>query len=446
MSTRLLLSFLIICTVSASEPPVEQAMEATGLSAGLAVTMGSDAAIDRRILEARPGWLLLSLPGDSTASDNRRAELAGSDQGRATVHPLLSPSVPVFTRAAALLVVDADTLGDRAPDDQTIRTALRPYGTAFIKRNGTWTSITAPWPDSIADYPHWLGGADFSAQVPDQEIGQARSLRWQSARNEETGNTVIMANGILVSQMKVQIGWKTNLTPSAFDAFTGLRLWQRPLLRVFGKYAMVMDDKRVVLPYFEMKPKEHPQLAKERMQKMIAENTFKPVALDARTGETLLVYDEAPTMPMMDRNTSASNLTLNLVDGKLIVKVGGKIGVLDADSGKRLWQVEHKGKVLFPAVADGLLVVAQGTGLAHSRAHGHQYDADVTGFHTIIGYDLESGDERWRWQPDEVEHGNKVRLTMLNQNDGSVWLDYDVKIKRSQWFLLRIDPKTGNTI
>ena len=46
-------------------------------------------------------------------------------------------------------------------------------------------------------------------------------------------------------------------------------------------------------------------------------------------------------------------------------------------------------------------------------------DADVENFHTVIGYDLETGKERWRWKPEEAGQ-ERVRLTMLHQNKGSV--------------------------
>ena len=167
------------------------------------------------------------------------------------------------------------------------------------------------------------------------------------------------------------------------------------------------------------------------------------MALCVRTGERLMRYDEAPNLGKPNKRTpraSAKNATFNLSDGKLIVKVDGTLAVLDAESGKKLWQVDYDGKLLFPSVADSLLVVAKGSGLATSRAHGQDYDADLTGLREVVGYDLATGAERWSWKP---EHDTPY-LTMLNINKGSVWVDYDKK--KDGWFLVRIDPKTGQTI
>jgi len=439
--------FCFVCALFfarlAAAPDLKTALDALNLKAGLAITIGVEAKVDQALLQTAPGWLLLSLPGDSTAADTRREFLRSQDQGRAMVHPLLQKEVPLFPRAAGLVIVDADRLGDSTPSWEEIQRVLRPYGSAFVKRNGTWQSTRAPWPDSIAHYPHWLGDEGFSGQVNDQEIQQARSLRWQAARNEQAGSTALMSHGILIGQMKVKLGWKSNQALTAYDAFTGLMLWQRPDLKVFGNYALVMDEKRVVIPQFEIQAREHPHKAKNRMAKMVEEESFKPVALDIYTGETLQVYDEAPPLPMISRNASSRDMTFNLSNGKLIVNVKGHLAVLDADSGNKLWDIQHKGAVLFPCVSEGLLVVAQGSHLEASRAHGPNMDADVENFNNVIAYDLNSGKERWRWNPEEAGQ-ERVRLTMLHQNAGSVWLDYD--IRKRDWYLVRLNPKDGSLI
>ena len=250
-SLLLLAMCSLLSAVTAMEPDTAPAIKATGLHSALAVTVGTTAELDQQLLKQAPGWLLLSLPGDSKQADQRREVLSASDQGRAMVHPLLSPEVPVFTRAAAVLVVDADALGELAPSDASIAAALRPYGTSFVKRGGSWTKTVAGWPETIGNNPHWLGTADFSGQIPDQEMDHAHSLRWQTARHAEVGvTTMLMSHGIVISRVKESIGWKTNMAPAAFDAFTGLKLWSQPTYREFGNYAIVMDDTRVIIAGF----------------------------------------------------------------------------------------------------------------------------------------------------------------------------------------------------
>ena len=47
---------------------------------------------------------------------------------------------------------------------------------------------------------------------------------------------------------------------------------------------------------------------------MVADDAFKPVAR-MHSGETLMVYDEAPTLPFIERHASSANMTFNLAEG-----------------------------------------------------------------------------------------------------------------------------------
>ena len=142
------LALLGVASVTqATAPDIKKSVEQTRLSSALAVTMGCGTSIDQQVLDASPDWLLLSIPGDPGAAGQRRAVLGRTAGGRAVVQPVLTRDIPVFPRAAALIVIDADTLGGTAPGDDEIARALRPYATAWIKRDGAWTSRTAPWPE-----------------------------------------------------------------------------------------------------------------------------------------------------------------------------------------------------------------------------------------------------------------------------------------------------------
>jgi hypothetical protein len=376
-------------------PDLKSAMAETGLSSGLAVTVGCDGSIEEEILGAARDWVLLSLGGDVATADARRGKLR-DHAGRAVVQPLLSNEIPVYPRAAALLVADADAVGAAAPPSEAeIARVLRPFGTAWIRRGGRWTSRRGQWPETIADYSHWLGDAGMSAQIQDEEAGPVRSLRWvtQGRKQVGTDSMVWMAGGVLVSNHPDRSEVKeTNL--SGYDAFTGLRLWRRPDLSPAGAYpqrgmdfhyGVALDGERLVVPGVEatavaaaVKPDAPPWA----MAQAIGQNRKRSrekgapeylLALDPKTGNTRLVYDQGPDQ------LQHGQITALLHTGRLIAVAGEGLWVLDAATGKRLWQARHQGRqLLFPSAQNDQVVVAVGESPSATRAHGNMLDWDLT--------------------------------------------------------------------
>jgi|GEM_PF-3389342 len=447
------------------EPDLAAAVKATGLSCGFAVTLGCDGRLEEEVLGTAPDWILLSVGGDMAAADARRERLR-AHAGRAVVQPLLSPEIPVYSRAAALLVVDADALGAQAPPDSEVARALRPFGTAWVKRHGKWASHRGVWPDTIADYPHWLGDAGMSAQVQDREAGPVRSLRWttQGAKQYNADSMVWMAGGILVSNHPDRSEWgHGNL--SGYDAFTGLRLWRRADLgpgagpgrdRLDHHYAVAMDRERLVVPGLDASevvasvktdapPWTLPQaLNKHRKDSRSAGKPEYLLALDPKTGRTLMAFEQGPDLVKEGWATSL------LHEGRLIVAAGSGLWVLDARSGKRLWQARHEGRqLLFPSAHEGRVVVAVGHGIGMTAAHGTWLDWEIA-LREVVAYDLASGHERWRWR---YEHDPAIsdghRCTLLAHNGGRLWVSVrphpNARV-RDSWVLACLDPASGKPV
>lgn len=459
-----LLLILVQVAVAGERPDVRAAIAASGLSSGLAVTVGCDEALDADILEAAPDWVLLSVGGDVAAADVRRAKLS-AHAGRAVVQPLLSAQVPVCTRAAALLAVDCDALGSMAPDDAEVARALRPFGAAWVKRGGRWALHKGEWPKGLADYPHWLGDAGMSAQVADMEAGPVRSLRWtnQGSKQYNQASMLWVAGGILVSNHPERSEWKRRCL-SGYDAFSGLRLWRRDdlgptasLLRedTDYHYAVAMDRERLVVPGLEataivaaVKPDAPPwalaqAIARHRTVSRKAGNPEPLLALDPKTGKTLMSYAQGPDLLKEGRATAL------LHEGKLIATAGNGLWVLDAATGRQLWHARHAGKqLLFPSANDGRLVVAVGGDVGFTRAHGAMLDLEFT-LHEVVAYDLGSGQERWRWR---YEHDSALseshRCALVAQNAGRVWVSVvPLKAKvRDTWVLACLDAASGRPL
>lgn len=149
---------------------------------------------------------------------------------------------------------------------------------------------------------------------------------------------------------------------------------------------------------------------------------------------------------------------LSLADGKIYVFARQNdqevLRCLDAQSGEEVWQdaynVErfggpdsgYQGPRATPAVADGMVAVlgVQGELSCYNAETGavawrkNEYSGDVPRFHTsssplitnglciaqlggsdqggMIAYDLQSGEERWRWDGDGPSYGSPVMMTV----------------------------------
>jgi outer membrane protein assembly factor BamB len=405
------------------------------LSCGLAVTVGCDGTVEARILEDLPEWVLLSVGGDVDAADARRARLSGF-AGRAVVQPMLGRGIPVFKRAAALLVVDADALGDDAPDEAEIDRVLRPFGAVWVKRGGRWTSRQGRWPDTIADLTHWLGDWRLSSQVPDEEMGRVRSLRWHTGRKHLAGGMVWAAGGVAVAE--VELDGERGL--AGFDAFTGLQLWHRADIRTTHNYAVTIDHQRLVL---RSRPADHKKGKNDDAQS-------KPVylrAIDLHTGKDLLIYDGGPDV------RGDQHVLANLHDGKLVIAATGSLTVLDAATGKRLWHAEHAGKhVMFPAVDEGRVACVVGPDIGSTAAHGGSLDREIL-FEAAICYDLATGRQLWQWTQNKLPAAGSSYAAFA---DGRYWVSImppqgDIRRRITKpgsdksWYLVCIDPGNGET-
>lgn len=445
----LVLASLAVRALHAEEAPdVKAGVAASGLVSGLAVAVGGDGAVETEILRAGPDWILLSVGGEVAAADARREKLR-SHAGSAVVQPLLSSEIPVYARAAALLVIDADALGSAAPSDAEIARVLRPFCTAWVKRGGRWASRRGQWPETIADYPHWLGDAGMSAQVRDEEAGPVRSLRWvtQGRKQSNADSMVWMAGGVLVSNHPDRSEVKeSNL--SGYDAFTGLRLWRRPDLSPGAgypttgadyHYGVALDRQRLVVPGLDASavmasiPPDAPPWA---MAHAIGQNRKKSwaqgtpeylLALDSKTGKTLLTYDQGPDQ------LKDGEITALLHAGRLIAVAGGGLWVLDAATGKRIWHVRREdAQLLFPSAQGDQLVVAVGERVGATRAHGNMLDREFT-LREVVAHDLADGGLRWRWHYErDPALSDRHRCTLVAHNAGRLWVS------------VRADPPKGN--
>jgi len=210
----------------------------------------TDGRCERALVELGP-LVVTGLAYDRAAGEKARAVLAEAGlDGRATVYDVLDHArLPLVDDSVALLVVESDAPGDRAPAADEITRCLRPGGLALVNR-GTWRQLTKVRPNDIDDWTHFNYDASGSDTSRDERVGPMKSLRWLGGdpfQDDIVGMRT--AAGVYVSIEQNHMGPVSTFPPEgaivARDAFSGVVLWRRPGFYVRSRYGFVLDDKRV---------------------------------------------------------------------------------------------------------------------------------------------------------------------------------------------------------
>jgi len=93
-----------------------------------------------------------------------------------------------------------------------------------------------------------------------------------------------------------------------------------------------------------------------------------------------------------------------VADGKVFtIGVGGVLSCLDAGSGKLLWRKDPFPQVVPMFFTSMSPMVADGMCIAHLGGVGNG---------AIIAYDMNTGDEKWRWNQEGPDYGSPVLMTV----------------------------------
>jgi outer membrane protein assembly factor BamB len=93
-----------------------------------------------------------------------------------------------------------------------------------------------------------------------------------------------------------------------------------------------------------------------------------------------------------------------VAEGKVVtLGVGGVLSCLDAASGKVLWRKDPFPKVVPRFFTSVSPIIVDGVAVAHLGGQGNG---------AILAYDLDSGDEKWRWDAEGPEYASPVLLTV----------------------------------
>jgi outer membrane protein assembly factor BamB len=216
----------------------------------------------------------------------------------------------------------------------------------IVERNGVWACLRKPRPPEMDEWGHPRHGPGGNAVSLDSLVGPPRRIRWIAGPMHES-STIVTAGGRFFYAGLI-----------ARDAFNGLRLWQRKL---------DPTPMRLGYPATGIPGSVLPVAAGERLF-VVSEGKLQ--ALDAVTGKTARVYDDAGTP-----------LEVVCDGGTLVTCDSNTVKAIDAETAKVLWS--------HPAARSSGIIAGDG------GVFFLQGDATAGGARGVVKLDLTTGKTAW---------------------------------------------------
>lgn len=300
---------------------------------GLVVQLGCGEGELIGPLGAHDSLLVQGLDTDPADIQKARAHIRSQGLGRrVTAAEFDGRQLPYVDNLVNLLV--AEDLGNVAMSE--VMRVLRPGGMAYVKKNGTWSTRTKPWPEEIDEWTHFLHGPDNNAVSRDRVVGPPRSLQWVSdpahGRHHDflaSLSAMVSANGRQFSIEDHAPALSINLPAEwclvARDSFNGLTLWELPI--------QVWESTRT---RFRSGPVQLPRrLVAIGNRVYAALNYGGPLlCLDAATGATLRTFEGTAGVDEILYVDGTLYLVASAGDGQ----AGRRILAVSAHSGEIIWE------------------------------------------------------------------------------------------------------------
>ncbi|MHC4505247.1 MAG: outer membrane protein assembly factor BamB family protein, partial [Planctomycetota bacterium] len=306
-------------------------LEATGVRGGLVVHLGCGDGTLTAALRANSSYLVHGLDTDPDAVKGARALIHSKRlYGPVSVDLFDGERLPYADDLVNLLVAESPGRVTAAEIDRV----LAPGGVAYIRTDGAWRKTVKPRPDSIDEWTHYLHDASNDGVARDTRVGPPRRMQWVSGplwtrSHEYTSSLVAMVSGGGRVFYIFDEGL-TGVTPPSLpelwkliarDAFNGVLLWKRPVL----KWRAGRWGSRALR---SVPPSSHRLLVVEGDRVFVPSGVDAPVSiLDAATGKVLATC--AGTEKAQE---------LRCLDGVLLVRSNKGLAAFDATTGARLWR------------------------------------------------------------------------------------------------------------
>jgi outer membrane protein assembly factor BamB len=407
----------------AGQTPAERArqiLKASGVRGGLVVHLGCGEGRLTAALGQGEGVWVHGLAADAKAVEAARKHIGAKGlEGKVAVERWGGVRLPYAENLVKLLVAEEPGEIGRAE----MMRVLAPGGVLCTPSEGGWSTTVKPRPEAMDEWSHYLHDATGNAVAQDTLIGPPKRMQWISepryCRSHEIDSSIssaVSANGrLFYIHDEGLIGITDQRLPQTWalvarDAFTGIRLWKRPLpdwgWRQWKEGQLKGKDWTALRGQRTRSPSTLPRrLVAAGDRVYITLGYAAPVSvLDAATGETLRTCEgTAGTDEVL---YSDGVLVLCQRAGRL--NVAQRRGQTQADTvravkpetGEALWETDVGSVMNLCFAADGRRVV----------------------FHdgkALVGLDMKTGKQLWRTPADRKQVGRRGGNT-LALHDGIV--------------------------
>jgi len=198
------------------------------------VVIGVDDAEALAAYRVNDSYLVHGLDTDAAKVAAARKQLMEKGvYGPVSVDVFDGTSLPYIDNVVNLLVMHDAASGI---GDDEIQRVLTPKGVAMAGGK----KAVKPWPDSIAEWTHYLHSSDNNAVTKDTVVGPPRHLQWAGpprwTRDHLALNSVssvVTSGGRLFFILYEATGQDMSVPGKwvlvARDAFNGVQLWRRPM-------------------------------------------------------------------------------------------------------------------------------------------------------------------------------------------------------------------------
>jgi outer membrane protein assembly factor BamB len=430
----------------------EQIVKETGVSAGLAVRVGTtDGALEAG-LTTNGKMLVQGLAlSDEAAAKARKHIFDQKLYGLASVSRVQTvKTLPYYDRIVNLLVADLDTLGNDAPSMDEIQRVLGYEGVAYLKQGGQWTKTVKPTPKDVDTWTHTLHDASRDGVSKDRLAGPPNAVRWiNGPPHRERTSGPRLSDGAFVMLAKpagrIAMGAHPAVRIWARDVHSGVLLWTDEVAPSayptdqWGESFVAAEGR--VYAYRLMPPK--PLLL---------------AAWNVRTGaiekefDRSVVLTPAPAgsygrMPVSREDWDCLRIaTVSVHNGKVIQTWKDGLYVMDAASGAVLWK---KGAPAgswwrYVCVADDALLALRGDASAGGKPWGSHAAVPTFEPKALECFSLADGARRWAF--DDFGPGFQTMNGLAGCAGGKLPLDgfgRDPASKRETVSLMLLDARRG---
>jgi len=465
---------------------------AAGVTGGLVVHVGCGEGKLTAALGADDRYVVHGLDTEATSVDAARAHVRGLGlYGRVSVDRFDGRSLPFVSGLVRLVV--AERLG-RVPMAEVMR-VLCPGGVAQVSDGGGWQRKVKPRPPGMDEWTHYLHDPRGTMTGGDEIVSLPRRTRWLAGpkwlRNHDFMSSLSgMVSGggrifyVIDEGLRNHIYLPARWAVIARDAFSGCRLWRRPIERWFPHTwpfksgpahlprRIVTDGERVYVTLGITAPVSVLDAAGGKTIRTLEQT--KGTEEIVLAGGVLYLLVDPDKKPMAYKHASDSRgkerdraneafgwssasgkrqiMAVSAEEGKtlwtradrvgpLTLAVGGRsvyyydgehVVALDRGSGKRRWASDAVGQTKAPAtgyaprliVADGVVVLSLKGGRGGRLA----------------GVSADDGKILWRSDQPKSGHFSPEDLFLV---DGLLWSAATGKVQKQGTHFVAVDAKTG---